>query len=162
MQFPKKRPTEYQAKLGVLYSEVKRWLEPLGIQAHQYQVDLLEEAFGAYVAPGMKLYLNNRLLAELKPIGAAIIGASGRVDFIGSVATATIVYLEKGGPRITITTTGGTSSQTKHGPMLFAGFKEPGWYWIQDRKSSKALLLNRELCLTLLSSVSDHAFAQSA
>ena len=162
MQFPKGRPKEYQAKLAALYSEIKRWVEPLGIQAHQYQVQLLEEAFGAYVASGMKLYLNNRLLAELKPIGAAIIGASGRVDFIGSVATATIVYLEKGGPRITITTTGARSSQTSRGPMLFAGINQSGWYWIKDHKSSKALPLHKELCLTLLSSVSDHAFAQSA
>ena len=162
MQFSKDRSKEYQAKLPAHDHEIKRWVGPLGIQAHQYQVHLLEEAFGAYVAPGMKLSLNNRLLAELKPIGAAIIGASGRVDFIGSVATATIVYLEQGGPRITITTTDGASSQTRHGPMLFAGIRQSGWYWIQNRKSSKALPLNKELCLTLLSSVSDHAFAQSA
>lgn len=162
MQFPKERPKEYQAKLAALYSEIKRWVEPLGIQSHQYQVQLLEESFGGYMASGMKLYLNNRLLAELKPIGAAIIGASGRVDFIGSVATATIVYLEQGGPRITITAADGASSQTRHGPMLFAGIRQSGWYWIQNRKSSKALPLNKELCLTLLSSVSDHAFAQSA
>ena len=162
MQFPDERPKEYRAKLAALYSDLKRWLEPLGIQAVEYEVHLLEEAFGAYEAPGMKLYLNNRLLAQLRPIGAAIIGASGRVDFIGSVATATVVYLEKGGPRVTFTTTEGTRSQTRHAPLLFVGINHAGWYWIQDRKSSKALPLNKELCQKLLSDVSDHAFAQSA
>lgn len=162
MQFPIERPKEYLAKLAALYVDFRTWLKPVGIETSQYEIRLLEEAFGAYVAPGMKLYLNNRLLADVRPVGAAIIGASGRVDIVGSVATATLVYLEKGGPRITITETSGNHSHTTHGPLLFVGIGNSGWYWIQDRQSHKALPLGKDLCLNLISSVSDHAFAQSA
>jgi hypothetical protein len=162
MQFPKERPQEYLAKLAGLYSNLKIWSKPLDIQALQYEVNLHEEALGAYKAPAMKLYLNNELLTEVRPVGAAIIGASGRVDFLGSVGTATVIYLEKGGPRITLAETNGTRSPTRHGPLLFLGINQAGWYWIQDHLSSKALPLDKELFFSLLSSVSDHAFAQSA
>lgn len=162
MRFPKEHPQEYLAKLNALHREVVGWVRPLGIHTIGHDVQLREEAFGTYVAPGLALYLNSEPLADLKPMGAAIIGAAGRVDFIGPVDSATVVYLEKGGPRVTITETVGTHSDSSSGPMLSLKIDRAGWYWIEDRGSKKAVPLTRDLFLTLLSGVSDHAFAQSA
>ncbi|SRR5216683_1471118 len=166
MQFPKERPKEYLSRLASLYSDIKSWVKPVGIEPVEYEVRLLEEAFGAYMAPALKLYFHNRIIAEVKPIGAAIIGASGRVDFVGAVSSFAVVYLEKlekGKLRVAIPWTAGNDvPRTGQGPLLFVGVKEAGWYLIQDRAPQKALPLNKELCLNLLESVSDHAFAQRA
>ena len=165
MQFPKERPKEYLSRLAALYSDIKSWVRSVDIEPAEYEVRLLEEAFGAYMAPALKLYFHNRMIAEVRPMGAAIIGASGRVDFVGAVASFVALYLErleKGKLRVAIPGTVGNDSRTRQGPPLFVGAMEAGWYLIQDRAPQKALPLNKDVCLNVLESVSDHAFTQRA
>ena len=81
--------------------------------------------------------------------------ANGRIDIKGPHDKIILVDLDAGGPTTTRTTTteDGPSTRTRH---FYKGIDTPGWYWIDNRASSRGHKLDRDLFLNLLAEVSDH------
>jgi hypothetical protein len=99
---------------------------------------------------------NDNRIAELVPIGAWIIGASGRVDLIGKLDRVTIVDLEKGGPTLTTSITEGGKQEENKTRYLYKGVDHEGWYWIENTRLGRIYALDQKLFFDLLAEVSDY------
>jgi len=153
----KSKQEEYISKLKDLYSDVERWTEGSDLRITQGETELHEEAPGRYQVPTLTIWdAQGNKVAELAPVGAWIIGAEGRVDIAGLLDRNNLVYLRVGGPDIATKARGGETPPQEHSKPLFKGVKEPGWYWIEDKRLGRARPLSKQLFLDLLSEVSDH------
>ncbi|MGA2027016.1 MAG: hypothetical protein ABSH17_08110 [Syntrophobacteraceae bacterium] len=150
------RIKEYLERLRNLYDSVLPWCQKQGLNVTQEEAKLVEENLGAYTAPALIITASGSIIANLKPIGTNIIGASGRVDIIGSLDKDSLVYLEVGGPSIkTSVSTGGKVIEQSSKPF-FKGVTREGWYWIEERRLGRARIFDEQLFLDLLTEVSDY------
>lgn len=142
-----------------LYENIRSWLDIASLQTSPLEeIELREEAYGAYKAQKMTIQdADGITIADIMPVGAGVIGASGRVDLVGKYDRVIIVLLEKGGPIITTMDSGGKPSVTR----FYKDIKEAGWYWIEDRRRGKAHKIDKEIFYELLTEVSDYEFSQS-
>lgn len=157
--FKKTRIQEFLAHLDSLYKDVQKWL-PDSVKTHTKSVNLTEEIFGSYTAQSLEIESpDHRLIATLRPIGAGILGALGRVDLVGTRDTQIIVYYATGGPTIRFSHKNavGKESATHQRPLL-EGVAKEGWYWRQDRRLGRARPLDKQLFCDLLREVSDYEF----
>ncbi len=140
-----------------LYKNVEEWLGSTPLRATREKIEINEEAFGAYNAP--VLIMRNgagRLVAQIAPVGAHIIGADGRVDLRGRHDDEILIFLKDGAPVIeSVLEKDGAGKAIK--TQLYKGVEEPGWYWMEDKRRGKAHKVNRELFFELLWGVSDYA-----
>ena len=140
-----------------LYQEVKKWIKKENLLAQEKDVEINEEIPGRYKAPGLSIKdKDGKRIAELRPVGAWIIGAKGRVDVIGSLDQTHLVYIEPPGPGITTTISTTSEELEKKTTLLFRGVNLAGWYWIEDKRRGKAHLLDAKLFMELLAEVSDY------
>ncbi|MBF0103014.1 MAG: hypothetical protein HQK77_19120 [Desulfobacterales bacterium] len=141
-----------------LYTNIDCWLNPYELITTSKEIELIEEASGAYKAKELIIHDKNKeTIATIMPIAAWVIGANGRIDLIGKYDKVIIVYLEKEGFFLSITNK--HEEHEKNVPnQLYKGIEKNGWYWIEDSRRGKAHLLNKELFLELLSEVSDYEF----
>ncbi|MCK4814595.1 hypothetical protein KA005_02400 [bacterium] len=153
----KSKQEEYISKIKQLYSEIENWVERKSFVAQKGEIEINEEIPGRYKVPSLSIQdQEGKQVAELRPIGAWIVGAKGRVDLIGQFDQNNLVYMEAGGPHIaTSISIGGEKTEEKAKP-LFKGIDQTGWYWIEDKRRGRARLLNAELFMDLLSEVSDY------
>ena len=104
----KERLKQYLDRVGKLYKDVAFWIKEKGLKTENGNIQIHEEASGQYSAPVLKILDSyNQCIAELRPAGAWIIGAEGRIDLIGRLDRIPIVALDKGGPSITTSMTVG-------------------------------------------------------
>jgi len=153
----KSKQEEYISKIKQLYSEIENWVERKSFVSQKGEVEINEEIPGRYKVPALSIQnQEGKQVAELRPIGAWIVGAKGRVDLIGLFDQNYLVYMEAGGSHIaTSISIGGEKTEEKAKP-LFKGIDQAGWYWIEDKRRGRARLLNAELFMDLLSEVSDY------
>ncbi len=140
-----------------LYEQIENFNKNLGLNTKYIDIDIYEEAVGQYKAKALHTYDGENFLFEIKPIGAYIIGAEGRADFIGTLDKKVLIYLEK--QHYLVIKTGErnkevSSSNTK----LYEGFESPGWYISLEKK--KVALLNKKNFCWLLEDVSDYKCPQ--
>jgi hypothetical protein len=139
-----------------LYKNVEKWLETTSLQTTREEIEIHEEAFGAYGVP--VLIMRNgadRLVAKMVLVGAHVIGAQGRVNLKGRHDDEILLFLNDGGPTIeSVLEDGGSGKAIK--TQLYKGVEESGWYWIEDKRRGKAHKVSRELFFELLGSVSDY------
>lgn len=154
--------TEYIERLRNLYADINLWCREQGLDITRKDEALVEEDLGSYVAPALEIAVAGRVLARIKPIGANVIGASGRVDIIGRLDKDSLVYLRAGGPRLTIKAT--VEDQIFEGSSrpFFKGVTNDGWYWIEEKRLGRVRPLDRQLFLDLLTEVSDYVADSSA
>lgn len=151
----KNKKDEFLSQIDILFESIKEWSSTANLEVSSSEININEEAFGPYNS--LKLSIKNssgKEIAQIIPIGASIIGANGRVDIKGLYDNIIIVLLNKGGPKITITTMDGDKSSTESTPF-YKGIDEDGWYWIEDKRD-KGHLFNAELFFELLSEISDY------
>ncbi len=151
------RKQKYIAWLKELHDEVKKWIKKEKLVAQEKDVEINEEIPGRYQAPSLSIQdKSGKEIAELRPVGAWIIGAEGRVDVIGRLDQIHLVYLEPPGPGISVVVSDDGGKIERNSRILFQGVENPGWYWIEDKPRGKAHLINGELFMDLLSEVSDY------
>lgn len=152
-----KQPDEFIAKVEHLLSECAQWATDRHLQTRSGTLALNEERYAPYQIATLEILApDGQLIAELRPVGASIIGANGRVDLMGTLDTAILVNWNAGGPSITTTIdAGGPISTTTQ--YLYKGIDSDGWYWVESRRLGRAHRLDAALFYDLLQGVSDCA-----
>ncbi len=147
---------DFLSRLEALYTDVTSWVADRTLNVSSSFVELHEETLGRYEVPCLSIQkAGGEEIGMLNPVGATVIGASGRVDLVGAVDREILVFLDKGGPTISRTIQDSGQAKTQTVP-LYRGVSEDGWYWIESRKPSRARLLDKTLFLDLLDEVSDY------
>jgi hypothetical protein len=148
--------TELQSFLGKVHrllSEMESWCASENLSSQRTPISISEEEYGHYNTDQLKISTKaGKHIADVTPIGASILGANGRIDIKGPHDKIILVDLDAGGPTATVIEDG-VSTRTRH---FYKGIDTPGWYWIDNRASSRGHKLDRDLFLNLLAEVSDH------
>lgn len=150
-----KSPALFLTHVNNLLSSMESWAMAEGLKVSKSEVELNEEVYGRYLAPKITiLHPDGSMLAEITPIGASVLGANGRVDMQGYADKVILLDLDAGGPvRHPKHLAGSPEPQTR---PLFRGIGSAGWYWIENRVSSKGHKLGREVFFDLLAEVADY------
>jgi hypothetical protein len=92
------RKTEWLARLDGLYADIERHLEPHvgdgGIVLVRADIHMREEEIGEYEAPMLLIRIGTDEVI-LTPKGTNLIGATGRVDIVGSRGSAQLVLCKR-------------------------------------------------------------------
>lgn len=148
--------SEFCSNVASLYDSIQSWLPGGQLDCHREEVQLAEEAIGAYTSEKLVLADKKRhVIATFLPVGASVIGADGRVDVRGKYDNVSLLLLRKEGPSLT-RAGGGLSSHSK---FYFNTIDADGWYWIEDTLRGRAHLLDETLFRDLLWRVSDYELA---
>ncbi len=149
---------QYLAALDRLYSDIRKWIGETSIMLIETPIEITEEQIEKYDAPGMRLLdEDGRSIAAVQPVGTKIIGADGRVDFIGDIGRESVVWLQG-----IETPSAGRETEGEESWILFSsiykGVTTAGWYWIEDSRRSKANLLDRDVFWEIVAEVSDYEY----
>jgi hypothetical protein len=149
---------KYLQHVRELYDSVQDWLKSTKMHAEELgSVDLNEEAYGEYSAPILRISTQeDQQLAEVKPVGADILAAEGRVDIVGVIDSQILVFIRDGGPQLSISTTVGEQDPTYNRRPLYQGVVMDGWYWINRNEPGHVRMVDRQVFLDLIQEVSDH------
>ncbi|MDY0301367.1 MAG: hypothetical protein RBQ99_07255 [Trichlorobacter sp.] len=140
-----------------LFSEITSWVADTNLHTTLQPTEISEETTGKYRINKLTLAdTNGKMVAELVPVGAFVIGASGRINLNGKIDDAILLKLDAGGPAMDIETTVAGVTESKTVPF-FRNVKESGWYWIESSRLGRANLLTKELFAELLWGVSEYA-----
>ena len=140
-------PADFLNKLESLFANIETWVAAKGLHVLPSEMTLNEEAYGVYRVEKLAILTEDgKRVAEVLPVGASVIGAMGRVDLAGSVDREMLLFLDEGGASITTSTIVGNDKES-HAGSLYRGVDEPGWYWIESRKISRARKLDMEVSL---------------
>ncbi|WP_321871712.1 hypothetical protein [Paraburkholderia tropica] len=156
-QLPEMAST-YLEHLKSLYEDVREWCAKRGLQVVEGAVEMNEQGLPHYEAPKITITRDGAPVAELVPLGAAIIGARGRVDLKGRLSRHAFLFQVGRGPSITIRATheGSTSHDGPARPMI-QGIDGDGWYWLESH-ARRAKRVDEALFGDLLADVSDYDF----
>jgi hypothetical protein len=143
-----KKVRNFLSRLEELYSLVEEFCRENGLEYRYSKVEIYEEFAGKYETKEMYVYKDKEFLFKLKPVGAYIIAADGRVDLIGKFDEKRIIFLEKD-QELWYRWEG--KEFKKIG--LYTGFEGKGWYISLEGK--KIRLLTKELLCQLLEDISE-------
>lgn len=144
------RINDFKSSLADLYSEIKTWLADLHVDFDETPEAMCEPPLGNYEAPKLTILdSDGKTLAELVPVGANILAADWRVDFVGPFEKEIFVHWSEGAPEIEQPKPNVVQNKRR----LFKNANDPGWYWIEDTHLGKARRLNKELLVDLLEEV---------
>ncbi|HKL23302.1 MAG TPA: hypothetical protein VJ895_00960 [Candidatus Nanoarchaeia archaeon] len=138
----------YIQQVEDLYSSIQKWLEKKYFHFKRKPIILHEEKTGKYTVEKLLICKDKNVIAELKPVGLDIIGASGRVDLATQYESRKFLYFKNGGPVITTKIEG---HKKEH--KIFRGIEEDGWYWVESITLKKAYKVNQEVFLNILDEV---------
>jgi len=149
----------YLEQTESLYASIEEWLAPTGVTISREEVEMLEEAFGAYTAPAMTIKNGGgRAIARMQPVAARVLGGDGRIDLTGNHQQYILILLtEEGGPKVKGYLPSGTGRETVM-TQAYRGVGEPGWYWIESIRRGRAYRVDRVLFFDLLSGASNYVF----
>ena len=108
----------FLANVNQLFDNIKNWLADKELHIEQRTIQINEESTGTYNAPTIVISVAQEKLAEIKPVGACIIEAKGRIDIEGLFRIENIGYFVNGGPHL---------SANK---QLYKEVDADGWYWV--------------------------------
>jgi hypothetical protein len=144
----------YLERLNTFLGQARAWCAARNLVLAETTVDLDEEGLPRYQARGLRISTaDGKVLASLTPVGASIIGAQGRVDLVGRMATHALLYQTEKGLVVSVRANDGSGSSK---PM-WSGINGDGWYWI-EAVVRKARRIDESLFIDLLSDASDHDF----
>ena len=141
---------KFLRRLDDLYRLVEDFCHEKGLSFRYQDVEIFEEVPGKYRAREMSVNSDDRFLFKLKPIGAYVIAADGRVDMIGRLDTRVLVFLEK--PYgLAVKEIVGNRESSSFRP-LYEGFEGEGWYVSMEKK--KVVPLNENTLEWLVEEIS--------
>ncbi len=139
-------------QLKKLYSFIEEFCREYGLRCRYSDLEIYEEFAGKYKAKELYVYSDGDLLFKLKPIGAHIIAADGRVDLIGKFEERRLVFLSRPYELQTEIKIDGRVIERKVRP-LYKGFEKEGWY--VSLEGGKIRLLNKATLCQILEEVSE-------
>jgi hypothetical protein len=145
----------YQKRPAELFKQIREWLKGARIRLKETQISINKGSPDSYKAKALELVDGGKLIVKITPAGFRIIGAEGRVDFVGTLDTQSIVYLMNGGP--TVPAASAANGAVRERP-LYSGVRGSGWYWIESARLGKARRLARQLFRDLVKEVSEYEF----
>jgi hypothetical protein len=145
----------YQKRLGQLFEQIREWREGTGIRLKEAQISINKGFPDSYRVKALELVDSGKVIVKVTPAGFRIIGAEGRVDFVGTLDTQSVIYLVNGGPAVPAAS--GSDGMVRKRP-LYSGVKGSGWYWIENARLGRAKRLTRQLFRDLVKEVSDYEF----
>ncbi len=151
-----KKVENFLNKIRELYNQIENFVNKYDLKYKYDDISLYEEYAGKYWTQEMYISKDGEFLFKLKPIGAYIIGADGRVDIIGKFDSKVIIYLEKLYKMEFATSTESGDKKECVSPStvsLYDGYEGPGWYFSGDRK--KILPLNNQNICSVLEEISE-------
>ncbi len=154
-----KEVEQYIRAIDHLYADIRQWIEGTSITPRETTIVISEEQKGEYRAPALQLMdEEDHLIVRIHPVGTNIIGASGRVDFIGGIGKENIVLLRGNEPSMSVTIGRNGSKETRFSP-IYRGVTEEGWYWIEDKIRAKANFLDQAVFWEVVAQVSDYEYS---
>jgi hypothetical protein len=90
----------YQKRRGQLFKQIREWLKGTGIRLKETLISINEGFPDSYKAKALDLVDSGKLIVKVTPAGFRIIGVEGRVDFVGTLDTQSVIYLVNGGPAV--------------------------------------------------------------
>ncbi len=146
----------YRDAIDELYTRIEAWLVDTDLKAEREDFELNEARPGKYQTQTMIIKdPDQNTVARLKPVGAWIIGADGRVDIEGQAPPEVLLFWEKGAPEIKTPQNGKNGSKTLRVSRLFRGADKPGWYWLDNVRLGTAKPLDdKQLFLDIIRTVS--------
>lgn len=151
----------YLARVDALLSEIASWLDRRGIPYERKTAEVVEEEFGTYEVPVLFIPTpQHDRLFEVRPYGASVIGAEGRVDIKGRIERIALVYFTPPGPTVVrktlARTAEGTRTEESVPRPMWRGITARGWYWVADPRNARVQLLDETLFFDLVSRVTDY------
>src|SRR5260370_21474609 len=116
----------YQKRLDQLFKQIREWLKGTGIRLKETQISIDEGFPNSYKAKALDLVDSGKLIGKVTPAGFRIIGAEGRVDFVGTLDTQSVIYLVNGGPPVPPAS---RSPRIVRKRPLYSFVKGPRWVW---------------------------------
>jgi virulence-associated protein VapD len=157
----------YAERLNALYDSIETWLDKEQYHFERGSVELEQQNIGKYTAPTLTItntHIKERV-AELKPDGALVIAAEGRVDIIGDIDSDYLLYLvSDSGIDVDVSTKVENASETTEAKRwsVFRGFQHEGWYFTEVRRLARVKPINKELFIDILAEVSyDESLARA-
>jgi hypothetical protein len=148
---------KFKKSIDKLFENIKPWLSDADLLISEETTQISEEDIGTYEVPVLIINdKNKKKIATVKPIASKVILTKWRIDVIGKFNKEIIVFMDKGGPSYeskTVLNNGKVEIKTHY---FYKGVKKGGWYWIEDSRRGRALILNRKLFLDILELVSDY------
>ncbi len=135
----------YRHRVEGLYDDVRGWISERRPEASfaQTQVELAEEATGVYKLQSLDVSLPGLPAVRFVPRGIFMVGAHGRVDVRSRLGREVLVWVEAGGPVLTIAESAGREPEAEISRPLFRNVAE-GWAW-SDSKRSQVQALSPEI-----------------
>jgi hypothetical protein len=125
----------YLERVEHLYTDVRVWMAALepSTQFSETEIELDEEATGAYKAKSLEILRPGRAALRVIPHGRYMIGAEGRVDVRSRLGREILVWVRAGGPAVGFraSTGNGVDLEELSGPLMFPGIAE-GWAWTDE------------------------------
>lgn len=84
---------EFKQNIQNLYAKVEIWLN--GMVFRKENIDIYEEYAVPYKIAELYIYKDDHFLCKLKPVGAHIIAADGRVDLIGKKDKLSLIFFKE-------------------------------------------------------------------
>ena len=143
----------FVSRVHSLLEDMRKWLDGTGLVAKTSEIIVNEKTPGDYTVDQLEIVdKKGEPVAKVTPVGAYVIAAEGRVDIEGFIGKESIVFM-KGSPDLQTNSAG--EKRTGH---FYTGIDHDGWYWIENKRRIKALSLDRELFLELITIASDYGF----
>ena len=135
----------YEQRVNSLYDLVEsaiRRLEPGATFVRTSPVKIDEQLTGPYSVPSLEVSIPGKMGIRFIPKGIYNIGARGRVDARSRLGTEVVVWVEKGGPVLTVTARKDEDELESSTLPVFPGVPE-GWAWM-DEKAVELLPLTED------------------
>lgn len=127
----------YLQRVDQLYADVRNWMTALeaNVQFSETELEIAEQATGAYKAKTLEIARPGRLALRLIPQGRYMLGAEGRVDVRSALGSEILVWVRAGGPALgfRFTPGSGEAPEELYGRPMFPGVAE-GWAWSDDER----------------------------
>jgi hypothetical protein len=129
---------------------IEEWLKEKLLYCKSMDYPMNEKESGEYVAQKLIIFKD-----KIRPVGAWIIGASGRIDLIGDFDQQILIYLKE---NTKLATNEKKAERSDRGYSFYRGFEGEGWYWIEEKRLGNIYPVNKKLFLELLTEVTDYDF----
>jgi len=147
-----KKVREFLEKVEELYRFVEEFCKRQNLGYRYNDIEIYEEFGGRYRTKELYVYENGEFLFKLKPVGAYIIAADGRVDLIGKFDEVRLIFLAKSYEIQRELKVNGEVIEKISKP-LYKGFEKEGWY--VSLKNGKVKPLKEEVLCQILEEVSE-------
>jgi len=128
-----KKVKSFLENLRELYTFFEEFCRKHNLRYRYSKFEIYEEFAGKYKVEELYVYRNGDFLFKLKPVGAYIIAADGRVDLIGKFEEKRLIFLAES--------------------YFYEGFEGEGWY--VSLKGKQVRRLEEKVLCQLLEEVSE-------